>query len=105
MRLLLDSCRPHRLRLSLAPHDVQSAKFAGLDGLLDRELLEAIEGRFDVLLACDQNLQWQQRVAGRPLAVVLLRAVSNRLDDLLPLVARLLAALGDIRPGQVREIG
>jgi hypothetical protein len=36
--------------------------------------------------------------------VILLRARSNRLERLLPLVPALLQVLGEVRPGEVREV-
>jgi hypothetical protein len=60
---------------------------------------------FDALVTVDKRLPQQQHVAGRPFAVVVLRARSNRLSDLVPLVPSLLTALSSIAPGAVREIG
>ncbi len=51
-----------------------------------------------------QSLRFQQNPAGRPLAVVLLRARSNRLPDLTPLAAAVLAALPEAPPGEVTVI-
>lgn len=61
-------------------------------------------GTFDVLVTCDRSLPWQQNLTGRAVAVVLLRAPSNRLPDLLPLVPELLRVLETIQPGDLREI-
>jgi hypothetical protein len=104
MRLLLDTCIPERLRHHLIIHEVQTARFAGLDGLPDAALLDAMQGTFDALVTCDQGIPWQQNMKGRSIAVAVLIAPSNRLPDLAPLVPALLAALDVIRPGEVREI-
>jgi len=61
-------------------------------------------GRFDALVTVDKSMRFQQRLHDRPVFVILLRANSNRLIDLLPLVPALLAALDDVKPGEVREI-
>jgi hypothetical protein len=45
------------------------------------------------------------RIVGRPLGIVVLRAKSNRLGDLVPLVDQILAALATLEPGAVMEIG
>ena len=105
MRVLLDACMPERLRLSLQGLEVQTARFARLDSQLDRDLLDAIEGRFDVLVTCDQNLSQQQSMSGRKVAVVVLCARTNRLADLLPLVPALLDTIEDISAGEVRSVG
>jgi predicted nuclease of predicted toxin-antitoxin system len=105
MRVLLDACVPERLRLSLQPAlEVETARFAGVHHLLDRDLLEAIEGRFDVLVTCDRGLAQQQSIDKRNLAVVVLRAPTNRLADLTRLVPSLLAAIADIEAGEVRTV-
>jgi len=49
-------------------------------------------------------MPFQQRLSSRPFGVILLRARTNRLADLLPLVPALLRALGEIKPGEVREV-
>jgi len=48
---------------------------------------------FDVFLTADRNLSYQQDVSAFDIAVVVLAARSNRLEDLRPLVPRLLEAL------------
>jgi hypothetical protein len=68
-------------------------------------LLDAMAGQFDVLVTVDKGIRFQQRLDSRPVAVVLLRAPSNRLADLLPLIPALLEALYHVKPGALREIG
>ena len=105
MRVLLDACVPQNLRKVLPGHDVQSAKYARLDGLADAELVVAADALFDALVTCDRSLRWQQSLRGRSVAVVVLVARSNRIVDLLPLVPQLIEALETIKPGEVREVG
>jgi hypothetical protein len=62
-------------------------------------------GRYDVLLTVDRGIRHQQRLLDRPIAVVSLRAPTNRLADLLPLVPDLRRVLGQVKIGQVYEIG
>lgn len=61
-------------------------------------------GQFDALVTVDKRLPKQQHMVNRPFAVVVLRATSNRLADLVPLVPALLQALASIGKGDVREI-
>ena len=72
--------------------------------LLDAELIGAAEYRFDVLVTHDRSVQWQQNLSGRSIAILILVARTNRIEDLIPLVPALLTALDDVRPGEVREI-
>jgi hypothetical protein len=45
----------------------------GWDSLANGELIEAAEnGGFDVMVSADQNLRYQQNLAGRRLALVVL---------------------------------
>jgi predicted nuclease of predicted toxin-antitoxin system len=72
VKVLLDACVPHRLLEGLTEFDVETAQRAGLDQLADEELLAAIDGRFDVLVTRDRNLTYQQTIAGRSVAAVVL---------------------------------
>lgn len=105
MRVLLDACVPQSLRHYLPGHDVETAKYARLEGLLDAELLKAAEFRFDVIVTCDRSIRWQQNMAGRTIAVLVLAARTNRIADLLPLAPALLKVLQHVKPGDVLEIG
>ena len=73
----------------------------GWANLDDGPLLDAMAKRFDVLVTVDKSLPKQQRIDNRPLAVIVLRAKTNRLADLLPHVPRLRAVIENVRPGQV----
>ena len=105
MKILLDACIPQDMRHELKAHDVQTARFAGLHELSDNDLLDAMAGRFDILVTTDRKLQYQQNLKDRPFAVLVLRASTNRLPDLLGLVPDLLNAVDNAKPGEVLEIG
>jgi hypothetical protein len=76
----------------------------GWGDLNNGALLDAMADQFDALVTVDKRLPQQQSVKDRPFGVVVLRARSNRLADLLPLVPALLRALSGLGPGMVREI-
>ena len=105
MRVLLDECLPEGLRAELPGHQVLTAREAGLAGRKDGDLLAAASGRFDAFLTMDRSLQWQQRVSAFDLAVVVLRARSNSLLSIRPLVPDLLRLLSFVGPGQVVRAG
>lgn len=86
-------------------HEVRTAPEMGWGDLDNGDLLDAMEGRFDALVTVDKRLPRQQDLKGRSFGVVVLRARSNRLADLLPLVPALLQALGALKPGGIREVG
>jgi hypothetical protein len=104
VRILLDAFVPRGLRRSLASHDVSTSREMGWNRLPDNLLLGNISHVFDALVTVDKSIPFQQRLSTRPFAMIVLRARSNRLADLLPLMPALLKALDDIKPGEMREI-
>jgi hypothetical protein len=106
VRLLLDACVPRKLKKELgSTHNIWTARERGWNGLADGLMLDAMDGQVDALITVDKGLRWQQQLGGRSFAVVLLRAKSNKLAELIPLVPALLRALDEVKPGEVREIG
>ena len=105
MRILIDECIDERLRNSLPGHDCQTARYAGLAGLKNGDLLTAAEtAKFGVFLTVDQGFEYQQNLSARKLAIIIFQAKSNRLKDLLPLVPACLARIESIQPGQIVSI-
>jgi len=60
---------------------------------------------FDVLLTVDQGIEYEQNLQGRKMAIVVFRAKSNRLKDLLLHMESCLARLESLQPGEVVRIG
>jgi hypothetical protein len=105
MRILVDECIDERLRNSLPGHDCQTARYAGVAGLQNGELLTAAEiAKFDVFLTVDQGIEYQQNLTARKIAIIIFHTKSNRLKDLLPLVPACLARIVSIQPGQIVTI-
>jgi len=106
VKLLLDECLDRRLTRDIIGHDVSTVQQMGWAGIQNGELLRrAAAAAFDAFITGDRNLSFQQNLAELPLAVVVLKAPSNRLADLKPLVPRLLAALGALQRNSVVWIG
>jgi predicted nuclease of predicted toxin-antitoxin system len=105
MRILLDESLPRRLRQHL-PADpvVKTVQEEGWSGKRNGELLRIAEQQFDAFITMDRGLAYQQNLAGFDLAIILLRATSNRLADLLPLVPEISKALVEATAGQLRQI-
>jgi predicted nuclease of predicted toxin-antitoxin system len=105
MRILIDECIDERFRNYFPGHDCQTARYAGLAGLKNGDLLLAAEtARFDVFITTDQGIEYQQNFAGRNLGIIIFRTKSNRLKDLLPHVPACVAQIESIRPGQIVRI-
>ncbi len=105
MRVLLDECLPRRLKTVLSGHEVTTVPEAGWSGRKNGDLLRLAAAAFDVFVTVDQNLQYQQNLKVSRIALVILEQRSNRFDDLLHLVPRLLEVLREVpKPGATVRI-
>ena len=104
MRLLLDECVDRRLAREIRGHEVSTVSELGRAGIRNGELLVRASGRFDVFVTVDRNLAFQQSTAKLAVAVVILRARTNRLVDLKPLVPKLLDRLLNTKLGEIAWI-
>lgn len=105
MRILLDESLPNELRSDLPGHDVHTVPEIGWSGLKNGELLARSAGRFDVFVTADQNLRYQQNLSALPVAVAVLAAKSNRIEDLRPLIPELLRSLDTLQARTLVQIG
>lgn len=103
--MLLDECLDRRLAGDIAGHDVKTVPEAGWAGLTNGELLRRAQHEFDAFVTVDRNLPFQQDLSDFSIAVVVLRARSNRLTDLRGLIPQLLVALPAAKPGEVTWVG
>ena len=104
MRLLLDECIDRRLARDIRGHEVCTVIDLGWAGVRNGVLLTRAAGQFDAFVTVDRNLAFQQRIDTLPFAVVVLRARTNRLADLRPLVPLLLQVLPTLQPGEVKWV-
>jgi hypothetical protein len=101
VEILLDHGTPAPLRRAFTDHAVATAYEKGWAGLKNGELLTAAEDVFDVLVTTDQNLRYQQNLAGRRLAILVLPTTSwPRLSLHAAVIA---AAVVVLRPGELQE--
>jgi predicted nuclease of predicted toxin-antitoxin system len=105
MRVLLDEQLPVDLASQLRGHTVETVADRGWAGLKNGELLNRMRGDFDVLVTMDRGIEFQQQVSMLPFGVVVVRARSNRLQHLSPLVPAIVAAISAAKPGQIRRVG
>lgn len=103
MRVLLDQGTPVPLRKHLAAHQVSTTFELDWNKLKNGELLQkAEEAGFSVLVTTDQNLRYQQNLAGRKIAVVVLTTTSwLRIECVVESVAK---AVGDATPSSYVEV-
>ena len=102
MRILFDQGTPVPLREHLVNHTVATAFELGWSTLKNGELLAAAEGSFDLLVTTDQQIRYQQNLAGRNLAILVLPTTSwPRLRTCIPQIRE---AVDDCKPGEYREV-
>ncbi len=102
MKVLIDECLPHKLRLHLQ-HEVVTAVYAGFGSLKNGALLDAAEAAgFDVLLTGDRALPSQQNISKRSLAVVALSAQAWEIVKLH--TNKIDAAIDAATPGTITQV-
>jgi hypothetical protein len=106
VRILLDNRLPIRLRHHFPGHEVETALYRGWAALENGELISAaVDAGFDVVISIDQGHDFERAVAGRPIVAILFPGTQGgRLEDILPLVPKVEAALGDASTGIVTRL-
>ena len=103
MRILFDHGTPIGIAKALSGHEVTEAIDRGWEKLSNGELIAAAEAEgFDLLLTTDKNIRYQQNLAARKIAIVVLgnstwRIVRLHLD-------RIAAAINETAPGSYAEV-
>jgi hypothetical protein len=78
---------------------------AGWAGKKNGDLLHSASGTIDVFVTIDNNLVHQQAVHDLLFGVVVLKARSNRLADLVLFVPAILDAIAKVAPGEALTVG
>src|SRR5687767_13818305 len=105
MKLLLDENLPHQLRHEISGHECATVAYMGWAGIENGELLtRATADGFEALVTKDANVQFEQNLINLPIAVVVLHAPSNDIDDIRPLLPAPLQALTNLPPKQVTHV-
>ena len=100
MKILLDECIDRRLAKDIAGHDVKTVPQMGWATIKNGELLALAEQAFDVFVTVDRNLSFQQHLPRYNIAVIILRARTNRLKDLRLLLPKLVESLPTAKRGE-----
>lgn len=103
MKVVVDECIPRRLAKDL-PYDVSTVHQLKLTGLENGALLKAIEDEFDIFLTVDQNLQYQQNLTNTKIAIIVLNVISNRYEDIVPIIPSCISAINRIKQGELVTI-
>jgi hypothetical protein len=103
MRILFDQGIPVPLRQHLTSHLVDTMFGRGWSTLRNGELLDVAEHeRYDLLITTDQNLRYQQQLAARQLAIIVL--LSTSWPRIQRRIEAIQAAVERVVPGGYEEI-
>ena len=103
MRVLFDQGTPAPLRRLMPHHDVVAAYERGWSTLKNGELILAAEAQgLQVLVTTDMNLKYQQNLASRTIAIVVLSTTSW--PRIQAATERVVAAIDAAAPGTYAEV-
>ena len=103
MKILFDNGTPKPIARSLVGHDVTFVRQIGWHALENGALIQQAEdGGYDVLLSTDKNIQYQQNLTGRKIALVVLGNSQWPVVQLY--LERIVAAVNASRPASYTEV-
>jgi hypothetical protein len=102
MKILLDECVPWPMHKILTGHTVSTAQREGWAGITNGQLLQCCEGKFDLFITADQNMQYQQNLQGRSVAILLLS--TNKLRKLLAAASVVQSTVIATQPAEFRVL-
>jgi hypothetical protein len=106
MCILLDENLPRQLKRHFtADVEVVTVQEQGWSGIKNSALLRLAAAEFDVFLTMDRGVEFQQNLQSLSIGILIIRAPSNRFEDLQPLISEVQNALSIIQPGQVHRVG
>lgn len=102
MKILLDECVPWPMHRLLSQHSVTSVQAQGWSGIRNSELLRRAESDFDLFITSDQNIRYQQNLAGQRIAI--LELSTNDLRRIQSAAALVDQAVAEIQPTQFQRL-
>ena len=98
MKILLDECVDRRFAKEILGHDVKTVPQMGWAGIKNGELMKLAETDFDIFLTVGRNLSYQQNLTKFNITLIVIKALSNRYEDLHPLAEILNIELNNLQP-------
>ncbi|HYX30277.1 MAG TPA: DUF5615 family PIN-like protein [Pyrinomonadaceae bacterium] len=102
MRILLDECVPWPIHRLLPQHSVPSVQAQGWSGIRNSALLRRAEAEFDLFITSDQNIRYQQNLAGHRIAI--LDLATNDLRRIVAAATLLEEAVNNTRDGELQRL-
>ncbi|MCA1837977.1 MAG: DUF5615 family PIN-like protein [Actinobacteria bacterium] len=93
MRILLDESIPKGLKRLLEGHESRTVVEQGWSSFSNGKLLQIASQEFDILITADQNLPKQQSLDKHEIAVIVLIAKTNALQDYVPMTDNIRGAV------------
>lgn len=86
----------------LSGHACSTVQDLGWGGIKNGDLLQRAEGEFDIFVTSDQNIQYQQNLAGRRIAI--LELSTNDISRIEAASTLIEGALEEIQPNELRQL-
>jgi predicted nuclease of predicted toxin-antitoxin system len=102
LKILLDECVPWPLHKLLPGHQCQTAQQRGWTGVANGDLLRLAEAEFDLFITADQNIQYQQKLIGRRIAI--LQLSTNKIREIVRSSSLIQSAVASIEPGEFKQL-
>ena len=102
MKILLDECVPWPMHRLLTSHECSTAQRHDWGGIKNGRLLQLAEKEFDLFITSDQNVRYQQNLAGRRIAI--LELSTNKLRRIKAAAALIQSTITSIRPSEFRRL-
>jgi hypothetical protein len=100
--VLLDESVPRLIKIRLPQFAIKTMQEMGWTGIKNGDLIKHADDQFDAFITADKNLRYQQNLAERKLAVILLP--TNRVPDVIALLPAIELSLKTAKPGAFVEI-
>ena len=102
MKILLDECVPWPMHKFLTGHPCSTAQQNGWGGIKNGDLLRLAENEFDLFITSDQNIRYQQNLAGRKIAI--LELSTNDYRRIRAAAELIQSAVAKIQPPEFRHL-
>ena len=102
MRILLDECVPWPVQKLLVGHDCVTVQHCGWGGIKNGELLRLAELEFDLFITTDQNIRYQQNLAGHRIPI--LELSTNNIRQLRAAASLIQSAVATMNKGEFRKL-
>ncbi len=101
MKILLDECVPWPMHRLLGSYACSSVQGQGWSGIRNGDLLQRAEAEFDLFITSDQNIRYQQNLAGRRIAI--LELSTNDLRRIEAARSLIEDAIGETQPNEFKQ--